>query len=227
MGGSRSFARLRMHAAISRLHMHLRKINRTIPAFERHRDGPGSDAPALMVTGRSDRVPGDLGAEHMVKKHGQDGGPQRAGEEREAAGDGFDGDSEDDDVLLDVEEVHPEWSEWLPWVDYVRTVREAKAGALVARRMLRGVRGTGSRARITALSTRSGEPVTRVDLHPDAWRQLEEMRADGARYRRLLAQGAIKTNKTRKLGRAFRDRCMDMAPVVLGVQMKTGTQSES
>lgn len=215
-----------MHAALLRLQMHTRSNNRTVPAFKRHRDGPGSDAPALMVTGRSDRAPGNLGAEHMVKKRGQDGRARRAGEGREAAGDGFDEDPEDDDVLLDVEEVHPEWSEWLPWVDYTKTVREAKAGALVARRMLRGVRGTGSRARITALSTRSGEPVTRVDLHPDAWRVLEEMTADSARYRRLLAQGAIKTNKSRKLGRAFRDRCMDLAPVVLGVQMKTSTQPE-
>lgn len=60
-------------------------------------------------------------------------------------------------------------------------------------RMLRGVRHRGSRVRTKVWLTRDGEPVTRVDLHPDGWlelearmRDLEERAADGDRYRRMV-----------------------------------------
>jgi len=85
---------------------------------------------------------------------------------------GLGGDTQEDSVLFDVEEFNVDWSEWLPGVDYLRAIRAAKRGERAVWRLLRGVRRRGSRIRTVALCTRDGEPVTRVDMHPDGWREL-------------------------------------------------------
>ncbi len=97
------------------------------------------------------------------------------------------GEYEPDDetlALFDVEELNIDWPAWLPDVDYTATIRRAKAGEAVLRHMLRRIRHRGSRVRTQCLATREGEPVVRVDLHPDGWREVAELVADGARYRR-------------------------------------------
>lgn len=122
---------------------------------------------------------------------------QRGGDGRDVSGDRFGEQSDDDEVLFDVGELDVEWWKWLPGVDYTRTIREAKAGRAVVQGMVRGVRRPGSRLRVVALSTRRGEPVTRVDMHPDGWRELAGRVSDGERYRRLVARGVIKASKSR------------------------------
>lgn len=106
---------------------------------------------------------------------------ERDGENREEGergqwplGQGLGGEREGDAVLFDVEELNIEWSEWLPDVDYTRAIRAAELGEAAVWRLLRSVRQRGSRVRTVALCTRDGEPVTRVDMHPDGWRELEE-----------------------------------------------------
>lgn len=84
------------------------------------------------------------------------------------------GELEDDAALFDVEELNIDWSEWSPGVDYTRAIRAAIRGESAVWRMLRRVRRRGSRVRTQALCTPDGEPVTRVDMHPDGWRELEE-----------------------------------------------------
>jgi hypothetical protein len=124
-----------------------------------------------------------------------------------------DGLGDDDGVLLSVEELK-DWSVWLPGVDYTRTIRQAKAGEAVVRRMLRRITRRGSRARTESFSTRGGEPVTRVDLHPEGWAELEalaELAADGERYRRLmehdglfLVESGRVVKRVRRFGNEFR-----------------------
>ena len=82
------------------------------------------------------------------------------------------GGGEEDAVLFDIVEFDVAWSEWLPGVDYLRAIRAAKRGERALWRLLRSVRRRGSRVRTQALCTREGEPVTRVDMHPDGWREL-------------------------------------------------------
>jgi hypothetical protein len=123
---------------------------------------------------------------------------ERRGEDQGTGGDGSDGwqdpgGLDDDDVLLSVEELR-DWRVWLPGVDYTAAIRQAKAGEAAVRRLLRGVRRRGSRARTESLSTRGGEPVTRVDLHPEGWGEVEKLAAlaaDGERYRRLMEQDGV------------------------------------
>jgi hypothetical protein len=159
----------------------------------------------------------------MVKKRVRMSEARRREQESdEEPGEGSEGEANDAEVLFDVEELNIEWSEWLPWVDYVRTVREAKTGQMIVRRMIAGVRRPGSRLRTTALSTRAGEPVTRVDMHPDGWRELAERAADGDRYRRLVAQGVIKPGKKGKVGRASRTHVLysaSPATLIFGIRM--------
>jgi len=101
-----------------------------------------------------------------------------------------DGAVHDDSVMLfDVEELNIEWSEWSPEVDYTTVIREAKAGEAVLREMLGRIGHHGSRVRAQSLCTRGGEPVVRADLHPEGWREVAGLVADGERYRRWLARG--------------------------------------
>lgn len=86
--------------------------------------------------------------------------------------------------LVDLEELNLEWSGWLAGVDYTASIRRARMGAAVLRGMLRQVRRRGSRARVQPLCTSLGEPVVRADLHPDGWREIADLVADGMRYRR-------------------------------------------
>lgn len=85
-------------------------------------------------------------------------------------------------VFFDVADMSDEEAEWRPGLDDTRSMRAAKAGERAVWRMLRGVKHHGSRVRTKAWLTREGEPVTRVDLHPDGWLELE------ARMRELEAQ---------------------------------------
>ncbi len=88
-------------------------------------------------------------------------------------------------ALIDVEELNIDWSAWMPDVEYIATFREAKAGEAVLRTVLGRLRRPGSRMRTQCLSTREGEPVVRVDLHPDGWRELADLASDGERHRRV------------------------------------------
>ena len=45
---------------------------------------------------------------------------------------------------------------------------------------------TGTRARTQSMSTRTGEPVVRAEMHPEGWREVEALAADGEKYRRLM-----------------------------------------
>lgn len=107
--------------------------------------------------------------------HGEgDSEAQQDGERgRWPAGHGLGGQPEEDAVLFDIEELNIEWSEWLPGVDYTQAMLTAIRGESVVWRLLRHVRHRGSRVRTQALCTRDGEPVTRLDMHPDGWRELE------------------------------------------------------
>lgn len=92
--------------------------------------------------------------------------------------------------LFDVEDLNLEWSEWRPGVDYVAGIREAKSGETVLRVMLLRVTRRGSRVRTQSLCTSDGEPVVRADLHPDGWREVADLVADGERYRRAKRRTA-------------------------------------
>lgn len=94
---------------------------------------------------------------------------------------------DEDAVLFDVDESNIEWSGWLAGVDYTSATREARRGEGVVWRILDGVQRRGARVRTQALCTHKGEPVTRVEMHPDGWRDLEQRAADGDRYRRMMA----------------------------------------
>ena len=111
-------------------------------------------------------------------------GPE-AGSDREPEQEHADTAADDALALFDLEELNIDWSAWLPGVDYTATVREAEAGEAALRTVLRRLKRPGSRMRTQCLSTREGEPVLRVDLHPDGWRELADLAADGERYRRL------------------------------------------
>lgn len=98
-------------------------------------------------------------------------------------------------VFFDVAEMSDEETEWRAGLDDTRSMRAAKAGERVVWRLLRDVKHRGSRVRTKAWLTRDGEPVTRVDLHPDGWLELEERmrelkaQADEAqRYRRTVME---------------------------------------
>jgi len=91
--------------------------------------------------------------------------------------------------LFDLEEINVEWSAWSPGVDYTAAVQAAKAGAAAVQRILRGIEQYGSRARVQPLCTRLGEPVVRVDLHPDGWRQIAALVTESVRYRRVRGVG--------------------------------------
>ena len=114
-------------------------------------------------------------------------------------GDEFAGEQEPDGpqdalpVFFDVAEISDEETEWWQGPEYTRAQREAERGADAMWRILRGVTHLGTRVRTKAWQTRDAEPVTRVDLHPQGWlelearlRDLEERAADGDRYRRLM-----------------------------------------
>lgn len=96
---------------------------------------------------------------------------------------GESGPHDEEPVLVDIHELNTDWSQWLPGVDYVATARETKAGEAALRSILRRVHHCGSRMRVQRLSTREGEPVVRLDLHPDGWREVAELVADGERFR--------------------------------------------
>src|SRR5690349_11402700 len=111
------------------------------------------------------------------------GSEAASGDEPDRAAAGERGPSDEALPLFDVEALNIDWSAWLPGVDYTATIRRAKAGEAVLRTMIRRIRPHGSRVRTQCLSTREGEPVVRVDLHPDGWRELAALVADGQRYR--------------------------------------------
>jgi hypothetical protein len=146
---------------------------------------------------------------------------ERRSGDKEIGGDGSGGEQEpdglddEDAVLFDVAELSTDETDWLAGPDYTRAIREAKRGERAVWRMLRGVSHRGSWARTKAWSTRDGEPVTRVDLHPDGWlelearmRDLEERAADGDRYRLLMAQrdGQQEGDAGKDSGRSWRKR---------------------
>jgi hypothetical protein len=95
---------------------------------------------------------------------------------------------ESDEMLIpfDVEELNIEWSKWLPGMDYTAVVRSAQVGEAALQRLMARLKHTGTRARTLSMSTLTGEPVVRADMHPDGWREVEALAADGERYRRLI-----------------------------------------
>ena len=101
------------------------------------------------------------------------------GRRNEDTGDGADGKQDfdrlddGDAVFFDVADARADETQWLLGPDYTRSIREAKRGERAVWRLLRGVSRRGTRVRTKAWCTRDGEPVTRVDLHPDGWRELE------------------------------------------------------
>lgn len=137
-------------------------------------------------------------------------------------GDGSDGDQEPDGpgdgeaVLFDSADASGEDTEWWPGPDHTRAIRDAKAGERAVWRMLRGVSQRGTWVRTKAWASRDGEPVTRVDLHPDGWLELEarmrdlEARAVKAeRILRLLAQRGVQLEGDggKESGRSSLRRC--------------------
>ena len=138
------------------------------------------------------------------------------------SGDEFDGDQESDGpgggdaVLFDSADASGEDTEWWPGPDYTRAIREAKAGERAVWRMLRDVSQRGTWVRTKAWASRDGEPVTRLDLHPDGWLELEarmrdlEARAvEAERVLRLLAERGVQLegNDDKGFGRSSRRRC--------------------
>ena len=119
-----------------------------------------------------------------------EGGHDNEGHDNEPSHDNRNDTAGDDQVtLFDVEELNVEWSEWLPGVDYTAAIHQAKSGELVLRGLLRRIGHHGSRVRTQALCTRGGEPVVRADLHPDSWREVAGLVADGERYRHWMTRG--------------------------------------
>lgn len=132
----------------------------------------------------------------MIEDGEQDGEQRRGGEGRAAPWDRFDAGPESEAVLFDVADLDGAATDWLPGVDYTRAMREAEAGERAVWRLLRGVARRGTWARTKAWCSPDGEPITRVDLHPEGWlqlearvRDLEALAADGDRYRQLMARG--------------------------------------
>lgn len=98
-----------------------------------------------------------------------------------------------DEVLIpfDAEELNIEWSRWLPGVDYTAAVRDAQAGEAALHRLMARLTHTGTRARTASMSTLTGEPVVRADMHPDGWQEVEALAVDGEKYRRLRGRRGV------------------------------------
>ncbi len=145
-----------------------------------------------MVTVGSDKAPGVFGAVSVMSNRRRS---EDAGDEEFDGEHGSDGPGDLVPVYFDVADMSDEETEWRPGLDDTRSMRAGKQGERAVWRLLERVNCRGSRVRTKVWLTRDGEPVTRVDLHPDGWieldawvRELEALAAEAERYRRLLAQ---------------------------------------
>lgn len=158
-------------------------------------------------------MPADLGARIMVKESEQDGGESYGSAEHAAGWDGLSSGSDEGVTFFDEDELSIQWSEWRPRQDYVKPMRDARSAETLLGRWLRRIPGVGTQVRTFARCTPDGEPVTSLAMHPDAWRYLVALAADGEKYRRMMAKrGALPDEQSdadsaKESGRSWRERC--------------------
>lgn len=124
----------------------------------------------------------------MVQNSEQNSGDRREGDEQAATWDKSGSGPDEDVVFFDEDEMSLQWSQWRPGSEYVEPMRDARSAEALLRRWLRRVPSVGTQVRTFARCTPEGEPVTSLAMHPDAWRYLAALAADGEEYRRMVAE---------------------------------------